>query len=119
MGCQNVVIGALYYFISCGFKSVFLAGVDMSEFKCLYVDKNNRTYMDTIHSYGSSRKYYDEMKEYNLLFFHQILGAYQKMFQEFYYVKEYAEKMGVDIINLSVDSYIDLFQKVDPLEFNY
>ena len=118
-GCYNVVLGALYYFISCKYDNIYIAGVDMSDFKNLYVDNNNRVYVNTTHSYGSTRYYFDEMPEHNVFCFCEILSSYQKVFVSFDCAKKYADRMKVNVRNLSIDSYIDSFDKISPLDFSY
>ena len=119
-GMQNVVIGALFYFLTCQYKKVYLAGVDMSDFKNLYVDENNRVYVDSNHSYGNTRYYFDEMpEEAQLIDFADILSAYQVMFVQFRNTKRYADLLGIEVVNLSTGSYIDVFNKMNPdLFFN-
>lgn len=118
-GFHNVVLGALYYFISCKYDKIYIAGVDMSDFKNIFVDEQNRVYVNSTHSYGTTRYYFDEMPEHNLVHFYEILGAYQRVFLEFDCAKRYADEMKVDILNLSIGSYIDSFDKVSPVDFSY
>lgn len=111
-GAQNVIIGALNFFISCRCKTIYFAGVDMSEFKNIYVDDANRKYVDTTHSYGTERRYYDENRTTNWTDLAHILSAYCKMFLEFRHTSCYAHDMNVDVYNLSLDSYVDSFDKL-------
>ena len=113
-GMQNVTLGALYFFIMNRCKKIYLAGVDLSDFKFLNVDENNRVYVDSNHSYGVTRYYYDEMKENGVSGFCEILGAYQKMFTDYRLAGKYAEYVGVRIANLSLQSYVDNFKKLSP-----
>lgn len=115
-GLQNVTVGALYYFISRNFKNVFISGVDLSDFKFLYVDENNRVYVDSTHSYGSTRYYYDEMPECGVSKFSEILGCYQQMFVDYDNAKKYSTYMGVNVFNLSSNSYVDSFKKINKYE---
>ena len=87
----------------------------MSDFKNLYVDENNRVYVDSNHSYGNARYYFDEMPdEAKLIDFADILRAYQVMFVQFRNTKRYADLLGIEVINLSTGSYIDVFNKIHP-----
>lgn len=108
IGFQNVVIGAGFYFISSGVKKLYYAGIDMSEFKQLFVDEQNRVYVDAIHNYGSERHY---STLFNRGEFHKLLRLYQMMFEQFHYLSKYAERQGVEVINLSENSYVDVFTK--------
>ena len=91
----------------------------MSDFKNIFVDEQNRVYVNSTHSYGTARYYFDEMPEQNLVRFYEILGAYQRGFCGFDCAKRYADEMKVDILNLSIGSYIDSFDKVSPVDFSY
>lgn len=113
-GMQNVILGALYFFLASNSKKIYVTGVDFSEFKYLYVDEDNRVYVDTIHSYGSQRHYFDELPIKGFTEFHVILEAYRKMFFEAYKIRQYADYKDIEIINLSVQSYIDSFRKESP-----
>ena len=113
-GMQNVVLAAMYYFLMTNFKKIFICGVDFSDFKSLYVDENNRIYVDSTHSYGTTRYYFDEIPEYGFSELYKLLGAYQKMFLEASKVKQYANYKKIEIINLSQQSYIDSFRKEHP-----
>jgi len=107
-GYQNVVIGAGFYFVSKRVKRLYYAGIDMSEFKQLFVDDQNRVYIDKIHNYGSERCY---STLFNKGEFYKLLKLYQIMFEQFSYLKKYADRQQVEIINLSINSYVDVFEK--------
>lgn len=114
VGMQNVAIAATFYFLTANYNKLYITGVDLSDFKNLYVDENNRVYVDSTHLYGSNRYYYDEMPECGLIGFGNILGAYQNMFIEFEQLSKYAKYLDVEVVNLSIDSYIDVFKKEYP-----
>lgn len=110
IGKQNVMVGVCYYFISKKVKQIYLTGVDMSEFKQLYVDEKNCMYVERLHSYGTEREYVTWVEQGE---FHRLLLLYQKMFQQFYYIAQYAKRQNVKVENLSLNSYIDVFEKAD------
>lgn len=110
-GMQNVVIGAGYYFVSKKVREIFLAGVDMSEFKQLTIGEDNEIYVLTQHSYGEERIKYSDTGIFKKGDFCILLGCYVKMFEQFRCLSEYAEAQGVKIVNLSPASYIDVFEK--------
>lgn len=116
-GYQNVVLGAIYYFLTCRYKQIYIGGVDMSEFKDIFVDENNRVFIDSAHAYGNIKNYVDEMPEYGVLTISQNLYAYNKMFFQFDISKKYADYLEIPITNLSINSYIDCFDKLSPKDF--
>lgn len=107
-GFHNVSVGAGGYFISRRVPHLYYAGIDMSEFKQLFVDEENRIYVDYIHSYGTERRYRTSVAPGQ---FHRLLGEYQTMFAQFYQLAQYALRQGVPVTNLSVNSYVDVFEK--------
>lgn len=107
-GFRNVTIGAGGYFISRRVPHLYYAGIDMSEFKQLFVDEENRIYVDSIHSYGTNRRYQTSVAPGQ---FYRLLGMYQTMFAQFYQLAQYALRQGVPVTNLSVNSYVDVFEK--------
>ena len=108
IGMQNVVIGAGFYFVCKKVRRIYFSGVDMSEFKMLFVDEENRVYVDAVHSYGTERRYSTIIQKGE---FYRLLGMYQGMFKEFHFLSAFAKRSGVDVINLSLCSYIDVFAK--------
>ena len=108
-GALNVAVAALYYFISTVKGSIYLIGVDMSEFKQLKVDSNNNVYIDTIHNYGKRIESADSL--INKGEFYILLGFYQGMFEQFYYLSKYALRRQVNVKNLAGESYLDMFEK--------
>lgn len=110
-GMQNVVLEALYYAISTQSNEVFLAGVDMSEFKGLYVAEDNYIYLESKHSYGTELVKIDNGGFFKKGELFKLLLCYQKMFEQFYYAQKYANYMNVKVYNLSPYSFIDVFEK--------
>ena len=108
IGLQNVVIGAGFYFVGKKVRHVYYAGIDMSEFKQLFVEENNEIYVHCVHNYGETKMKFSDDESMK---FHEVLKCYQKMFEQFYYLSCYAERQGVKITNLSCNSYVDVFQK--------
>ena len=113
LGMRNVIIGAGFYFVCKRYKHIYYAGVDMSEFKMLFVDEQNRVYVDAVHNYGKERHYSTIIGKGE---FYQLLEMYQGMFKELHFLAEFAERSGVQVTNLSVNSYIDVFEKKHMFE---
>jgi hypothetical protein len=45
--------------------------------------------------------------------FHKWLGYYAEMLKQFYHYSRFAEFQGVKVYNLTENSYIDCFEKID------
>ncbi len=110
-GMQNVLCAALHFFIVKGFGKVYLAGVDFDEFKSYVVDERNHVLAVYKHFYGERIVDCTETNYIPLGSFYRWLGFYAKMMKEFHYVSEYATSKNVQIKNLTLNSYIDLFEK--------
>ncbi len=108
LGAQNVTIGAGWFFVTKKVRKIYYAGIDMSEFKGVFVDEKNNVYVDAVHSYGIERVSVDYIKKGE---FYKYFASNHKAFQQFYYLSEYAKRQNVKIINLSVNSYVDVFEK--------
>ena len=114
-GLQNVLCGALHYFILKKFPRIYLAGCDMNEFMSYSVDKHNHVLLTTKHFYGD--QVIDLSERENLPIppgmFHKWLGYYAAMLKQFYHYSKFAEYQGVKVYNLTEKSYIDCFEKID------
>lgn len=116
---QNVIIAALYYLITATAKGVRLIGVETDFHKELYVGKNNHVYRECVHFYG--KEIFDlqekgEIKEGELYkyFYFYYLTLYQ-----YYDMSKYAKYMGVEVINLCENSFVDVFEKAELKEKIY
>lgn len=117
-GMQNVVTAALYYFISVRVSRIYLAGVEMSEFKNLSVNQDNQIYISRDHSYGKEKFEFKKIANMEQCGMHTVLGMYQKMFEQFHEAAEYAERNHVKVYNLTPSSYLDMFEKTDKYCIN-
>ena len=107
-GAQNVIILAMYYFILSRYKTIYLFGVDMSEFKYYFIDSDCRIYKEPDHFYKEERLYIDFVKKGD---FDVLLGYYVEMFKEFKNISKFAKHNGTAVYNCSINSYIDVFEK--------
>lgn len=111
-GAQNVIIAALYYFVTKNSNCIYLAGVDMSEFKFLFIDEDNNILVESTHSYGVEKVNCLDHKVVKKGEFYKLLGFYTRMFEQFSILSEYARLQKVKIYNLYKNSYIDVFEKI-------
>ena len=108
-GAQNVSIAAVFFLLNRTAGTIYLSGVDMSEFKCLVVDENNEVFVETVHNYGTSRIPTQGLIKKGELY--RLLGLYQLMFEQFYYLSRYARRLKRTVINLAPESCLDVFDK--------
>lgn len=117
-GMQNVIVAALSYLICAKAKAIYMAGVDISEFKGLYIDENNEVLVETNYFYGTVRcKFSDMPLEPGE--FYKVLECYVRMFRQFHVVAGFAQAQGVKIYNLSKSSYVDSFERLDSCDILY
>ena len=110
-GLQNVVLGALYYFVSIETPIIYLAGVEMSEFVHLFVDEANDIYLRVIHDYGVEVEKMSVLTNTQRGDMYLVLQFYQRMFEQFKEMSDYAKSKKVTIYNLTPTSYIDVYEK--------
>lgn len=111
-GAQDVINVALFYFLNKTKGNIYLAGMDMNLFKNFIIDIHNDVYLDNIHDYGMKRiaVHYDGVKKGE---FFKILGFYQKIFYQYHIISEYAKRRKRTIRNLSMNSCLDMFEKIN------
>ena len=103
----TVALAALYAGIQMGYKTIYLHGNDFSFICNYYVDENNQVYITSQHAYESSA----ERIRMNISMKEAMEAAYYSMVG-YDNIAKYAEDEGVKIYNLSVHSYIDVFEKL-------
>ena len=113
--CQTVTISALFLGLNLGFSSVYLAGVDMSLHKNIHVTQNNVVCNRDEHFYDIDKAQLKPwLKDLNtpitmdLLFYRLSL-----MFRGFIEMEEYSKFLGAKVYNLSKNSFIDAFERID------
>lgn len=110
-GLQNVLAGAIYYCILNGYHKVLVCGFDMSEFQAYSVNKDNHILVKYSHFYGDEYIDATESGRIKLGDFYFWINCYAKMFEQFHYLSEFAIEQGVDVINLTTESFVDSFKK--------
>lgn len=112
----NVVLTAIYISILLKYKKINLVGIDMDRIKDLKVDQiTNETYMAPTYFDGSNAN-----KAVN--FNDKHLGrpphpVYVRLLREgstfkwFYFMSQFSEKEGAQIVNSSANSLVDCFQR--------
>ncbi len=111
---RNVLIPALMAAIRLGFGTIYVAGADHSWTKTLDVDENNRVISVQPHFYEDNdhekRRVVSEYHNYPL---HSILKSLYIAFKSYFDIRQYADKIGVKVINVTPGSFIDAFERGD------
>ena len=107
---QNVLIAAIYFGVNRRYQEINLFGADHTWLNDLSVDKNNEVYLKDDH--------FDEVKTIKLVHIDKspkkayfFINQIQIMLREYSVLNSYAEQMGVRIINYTVNSHIETFEK--------
>jgi hypothetical protein len=109
---HNVLIPALAMAIRLKISKVRIVGAEHSWLRTLQVDNQNRVMLDHEHFYDSDRQVghmiHSTFRPRRL---HEVLQKFLYSFQSYWVLAEIADKQGVEIINLTPNSYIDAFKK--------
>jgi len=107
----NVLVASLWLAINMGYKEIILAGSDMSMHNMAHVDASNRLCLGDVYYYKNSTS------EIDCAVIDQRVDAYffkiAKTFEAFGILKRYANHNRVNILNSSMKSYLDDFEKID------
>ncbi|MFA6189484.1 MAG: 6-hydroxymethylpterin diphosphokinase MptE-like protein [Sulfuricurvum sp.] len=115
---QTVLNAALYIAINQKYKRIFLAGADADWHTNLYIDQktNELSYIDT-HFYGKKQlKLWSDLEETIPSRLHIQLASCATAFESYWELRYYSEYIGLEIFNLSNNSWIDAFLRATPSE---
>ena len=115
-GLQNVVLAALFYCISSQMSAIYLIGVENDWHKEFYVDSDNNVFRRIHHFYGVEERNLIEDGEISKGEFYKEMGYYYLTARQYYLASRYADHTGVKVRNLTLGSYIDVFEKVNDAE---
>ena len=111
-GYQNVINSALYYAISAKYNNIFIYGVDNDWHRELTIDNECNLIRNYRHFYGTVTEVINiEKKFINYSLFTNYIYFYFNNLVIFSKLKSYANNENIKIFNLSLDSYLDMFQK--------
>ena len=104
--CQTVLNAALMFALNLGYKEISLYGADHTWTKDLIVNDDNEVCYGDRHVYKTNVEY--SKLSYNM---GTILDNFSKMFKSHYLIREYADYMGVKIINKTIGSFVDAYER--------
>lgn len=109
---QNVIVAAIYAGICLRYETIEIYGVTNS-FHGIFVDQNNEVYVLQPHFYEKEKGMKPE-RTVNcaaLPKLHSWLYAYAKTFEMYCELRKFADKIGIRIINKTLDSFVDAFER--------
>lgn len=116
---RNVLIVGIMLAIIEGFGKIYLAGADHSWSKTLWVDDENRVMSRQPHFYKDNDEEHRRVDTtYAHIRLHKIYESFAIAFKSYFVIKEYAEKRGVEVINITPGSFIDAFERRKAEELN-
>lgn len=109
---RNVLIPAIMSMIREGFRNIVLTGADHNWARTLWVTDRNRVVSVQPHFYKDDDAELKRAEEvYRNLHLHDVYGSYAVTFKSYFDIKDYADSLGVNIINATPESFIDAFPR--------
>lgn len=113
---RNVLIPAIMCGIWLGYSKIYVAGADHSWMQSIYVDDNNHVVSVQPHFYSDSEqeraRVYAEYEGYRL---HDIVYSFYVAFRAYHDIRAFADRCGVEIVNITPASYIDAFPRASEI----
>lgn len=115
---HNVLIPSIATALRLPFRRIYLAGADHSWLPEISVTDNNEVLMHQKHFYDRGSSKADTVKQENLseAHLHTILYHMHVAFKAYFILRDYAESLGKEIINITPGSFIDAFRRIEPEE---
>lgn len=114
---QNILVAALYVLLNIGYKSIYLLGAEHSWLQDIAVNDSNIVCLKDKHFYSEEdikyQPFYKNQEEKQTFNMYEVLVAFALMFKGYYEIKEYADYLGANIYNATVNSYIDAFERIE------
>ena len=122
-GVQTVTHLMLYHAILLGYSQIYLIGVELDDWKNVQGSPDGiqaacfSHYYDGLDPDTSRGKLFGpknrdtHLSDYNYL---RLLEDGYRAIKGFYNLARFASSMGAEIVNLSVESWLDCFPKIDP-----
>jgi len=118
---HNVIIPSLFITINLKYKNIYLTGVEHGWLPNIIVNKNNEVLIKQDHFYDTEEANYKPMKKLGKGSRHlfEVLEKFYLTFKGYFEIKKYATIKNIRIYNLTINSYIDAFEKIDIDNVNY
>jgi len=125
---HNVLIPSLMLGIRMKFKNIYITGADHSWLQELFVDSDNEVLLSQKHFYdkqAQKQEHYRDMSIPQPMYhggstktrkLHEVLEKFYYTFRSYWRIKSFAEDNSVKIYNITTESYIDAFERVDIIK---
>lgn len=110
---QNVVIMGVYAAFQRGYKTILLHGVDSDSYKNICINKDNEMVFREYHYYGAEDRNLNNEKFYGFTTgtLYKRLACEVTMFRAYIDLSNYADYLGIKVLNASPNSMIDAFER--------
>ena len=108
----NVLGGALFLSINFGYKEIYLYGVEHSWLKDVRVNDSNQVCTIRKHFYGEGELEPWKKSDGEQFKMYELLDAISTHFKGYVFLDWYAKRHNVRILNCTVGSFIDSFERV-------
>lgn len=110
---RNVLIPGIMCAVREGFSRVALIGADHNWAKTLWVTDRNRVVSVQPHFYKDDDAELKRAEEiFKNVHIHDVYRNYAIAFKSYFDVKDYTDRLGVEIVNSTPGSFIDAFERV-------
>ncbi|MDE6283734.1 MAG: hypothetical protein K2L97_07075 [Muribaculaceae bacterium] len=107
---RNVLVPAIMTALWLGYKKIYLLGADHSWLSTLSVNDNNEVVSVQPHFYKEDEREVTRIRsEYVRHPLHEVLESMMIAFRSYHRIREYADREGVEVINVTPGSMIDAF----------
>jgi hypothetical protein len=95
-----------------GFRHIYIAGADHSWLRTISVNDRNEVVSIQPHFYKEDDKEQSRvMSVYRNVRLHEVLQSFYVAFRSYHEIADYAQRRGVEIINITPGSFIDAFSR--------
>ena len=111
---RNVLIPSIMVAMKMGWENIYIAGADHSWTKTLSVNERNEVISIQPHFYKEDENEEKRIKvDYLKYPLHQIIHSFYIAFKSYHDIQRYALHRGVNIYNVTPESFIDAFPRVE------
>lgn len=114
--CKNVVLAAIFASLNMRYKKIYLTGVDNTFFKDIFVSPENDLFVNMVYFYNNNGEkatghFYNNLETSDRMDVTDFFQWCYLNFKGYKNLKRYGDYMNSEIINTTIKSYIDAFEK--------
>ncbi|MBS0000577.1 MAG: hypothetical protein KFF73_16475 [Cyclobacteriaceae bacterium] len=112
---HNIIIPSLFIALGLNYRNIYLIGVEHSWLPNILVNEKNEVLIKQDHFYDNKEAVYKPMKKLGKgkRHLHEVLEKFYLTFKGYFEIDKYARSNNARIYNLTINSYIDAFEKID------